>query len=100
MCRIVTLEGMSPPGKNRESSFKGYTKWLYVAGHETSSCYMVDTQSQGIWHKVQMRQEKLMIMQLQLDIRESGGNRRAKDQEEYEALAKCPGNTIQWTPTP
>ena len=47
-----------------------------------------------------MRQEKLMIMQLHLDIRESYGNRPAKDQEEYEALAKCHGNTIQWTPTP
>ena len=47
-----------------------------------------------------MRQAKLMIMQLQLDIRESGGNRPEKDQEEYEALAKCYGNTIQRTPTP
>ena len=28
MCRIATLEGKSPPGKNRESSCKGYTKWL------------------------------------------------------------------------
>ena len=46
-----------------------------------------------------MRQGKLMIMQLQLDIRESGGNRPAKDQE-YEALAKCHGNTIQQNPTP
>ena len=42
-----------------------------------------------------MRQEKIMIMQLQLDIRESLGNRPAKDQEEYEALAKCHGDTIQ-----
>ena len=41
-----------------------------------------------------------MINQLQLDIRESSGNRTAKDQEEYEALVKCHGNTIQWTPTP
>ena len=41
-----------------------------------------------------------MIMQLQLDIRESEGNRPAKDQEEYEALTKCHGDTIQWTPTP
>ena len=39
-------------------------------------------------------------MQLQLDIGESEGNRPAKDQEEYEALAKCHGNTIQETPTP
>ena len=38
-------------------------------------------------------------MQLQLDIREFGGKRPAKDQEEYEALVKCHGNTIQWTPT-
>ena len=41
-----------------------------------------------------------MIMQLQLDIRESWGNRQAKDQEEYEALVKCHGDTIQRTPTP
>ena len=61
---------------------------------------MADTQSQESRHKAQMRQAKLMIMQLQLDIRESGGNRPAKDQEEYEALAKCHGNTIQRTPGP
>ena len=47
-----------------------------------------------------MRQEKLMIMQLQLYIGKSGENRPTKDQEEYEALAKCHGNTIQRTPTP
>ena len=41
-----------------------------------------------------------MIMQLQLDIRESWGNRPTKDQEEYEALAKCHGDTIQRTPGP
>ena len=45
-----------------------------------------------------MRQEKLMIMQLQLDIRESEGNRPTKDQEEYEALAQSHGDTIQRTP--
>ena len=100
MCRIATLEGKSPLGKNKESSYKGYTKWLYVARHEKSSGYMADTQSQGSWHKDQMRQENLMIMQFQLDIREFEGNRTAKDQEEYEALAKCHGNTIQRTPTP
>ena len=71
-----------------------------MARHETSSGYMADNQSQGSWHKAQMRQAKLMIMQLQLDIRESRGNRPTKDQEEYEALAKCHGNTIQRTPTP
>ena len=32
--------------------------------------------------------------------RESRGNRPTKDQNEYEALVKCHGNTIQWTPTP
>ena len=47
-----------------------------------------------------MRQVKLMIMQLQLDIRESWGQRLAKDQEEYEALAQGHGDTIQRTPTP
>ena len=41
-----------------------------------------------------------MIMQLQLDIRESWGNKPAKYQEEYEALVKCHGDTIQQTPTP
>ena len=100
MCRIETLGGKSPLSKNRESSCKGYIKWLCMDRHETSSSYMADTQSQGSQHKAQMRQENLVIMQLQLDIRESGGNRPAKDQEEYEALAKCHGNTIQRTPTP
>ena len=47
-----------------------------------------------------MRQENLMIMQLQLDRRDSWGKRLAKDQEEYEAIAKCHGNTIQLTPMP
>ena len=41
-----------------------------------------------------------MIMHLQLDIGSPKGNRREKDQEEYEALVKCHGNTIQRTPTP
>ena len=40
-----------------------------------------------------MRQAQLMIMQLQLDIRETWENRPTKDQEEYEALAKCHGDT-------
>ena len=38
-----------------------------------------------------------MIMHSQLDIRESRGNGQHKVQEEYEALAKCHGNTIQQT---
>ena len=100
MCRIATLGGKSPPSKNKESSCKGYTKWLCVARHETSLSYMDDTQSQGSRHKAQMRQEKLMIMQLQLDIRESWGKRPEKDQEEYEALAQSHGGTIQRTPPP
>ena len=41
MCRIETLGGKSPPGKNRESSCKGYIKWLCMARHETSSSYML-----------------------------------------------------------
>ena len=41
-----------------------------------------------------------MIMQLQLDVRDSEENRPAKYQEEYEPLMKFHGNTIQWTPTP
>ena len=100
MCRIETLGGKSPLSKNMESSCKGYIKWLCVARHETRLGYMADTQSQRSRHKAQMRQEKLMIMQLQLDIRESWGNRPAKYQEEYEALAKCHGDTIQRTPRP
>ena len=39
-----------------------------------------------------------MIMQLQHDITKFWGNRPAKYQEEYEALAKCHGGTIQRTP--
>ena len=53
MCRIVTLGGKFPPGKNRESSYKGYTKWLCMATHEAILGYMVDTQSQGSRHKAQ-----------------------------------------------
>ena len=48
ICRIATLGGKSPPIKNQESSYKGYTKWLCMARHETSSGYMADTQSQGV----------------------------------------------------
>ena len=51
MCRIVTLGGKFPPGKNRESSCKGYIKWLCMARHETILGYMADTQSQGSRHK-------------------------------------------------
>ena len=41
-----------------------------------------------------------MIMQLQLDIRESQGNGQHKGQEDYEALAQIHGVNIQRTPTP
>ena len=51
--RIETLRGKSTLDKNRESSCKGYTKWLCVARHETSSGCMADTQSHGIWHNAQ-----------------------------------------------
>ena len=40
-----------------------------------------------------MRQAKLMIMQLQLDIRESPRNDQHKVQEEYESLAQGHGRT-------
>ena len=53
MCRIATLGGKSPPGKNRESSCKGYIKWLSMARQETISGYMAETQCQGSWHKSQ-----------------------------------------------
>ena len=45
-----------------------------------------------------MRQANLMIMQLQLDIKESWGNGQHKGKEEYEALAQSHGGTIQRTP--
>ena len=38
-----------------------------------------------------------MIIQLQLDIRESRGNGQHKGQEEYEDLAQSHGGTIQRT---
>ena len=41
-----------------------------------------------------------MIMQLQLDIRESRGKGQQKDQEEYEDLTQSHGDTIQRNPTP
>ena len=40
-----------------------------------------------------MRQAKLMIMQLQIDIRESWGNGQHKVQEEYESLAQGHGGS-------
>ena len=49
-----------------------------MARHETRSGYMAETQCKGSRYKAQIRQEKLMIMQLQLDIRESWGQRPAK----------------------
>ena len=46
MCRLMTLEGKSPPGKKRGIKLqKGY-KRDFLARHETSSGYMVDNQSQ------------------------------------------------------
>ena len=39
MCRITALGGKSPPGKNGESSYKRYIKWLCVARNETISGY-------------------------------------------------------------
>ena len=71
-----------------------------MARHETILGYMADTQSQGSRHNAQMRQEKLMIMQLQLDIRESRRNGQHKGQEEYEALVQNHGSTIKRTPEP
>ena len=40
-----------------------------------------------------------MIMQLNLDIRESWEKGQQKDQEEYRALVQRHGDTIQRTPT-
>ena len=53
MCRIMTLEGMSSPSKNGESSCKIYVKWIYVARHETISGYIAGNQSQGSQHEAQ-----------------------------------------------
>ena len=41
-----------------------------------------------------------MIMHSQLEMGSPEGNRPSKDQEEYEALMKCHGSTIQWNLTP
>ena len=53
MCRITTLGGKSPLGKNGESRCKGYIKWLCVARHETILGYISDNKSQGSQHKAQ-----------------------------------------------
>ena len=45
--------GENPLPVKRESSCEGYKKWLCMARHETSSGYMADNKSQGIWHKAQ-----------------------------------------------
>ena len=47
-----------------------------------------------------MRQEKIMIMQLQLDKRDSWGKGQQKYQGEHEALVQSHGDTIQRNPTP
>ena len=54
MCRIATLGGKSPLGKNGESSCKRYIKWLWMARHETSSGYMADNQIQGSRQRLNM----------------------------------------------
>ena len=41
-----------------------------------------------------------MIIQLQIDIRESQGKGQQKDQEKYEAVAQSHGGTIQRTTPP
>ena len=92
MCRISTLRGKSPPGKKGNQAakdIKNVSAWLDMR------------QDRAIWLKRNVReasiklnkQEKLMIMQLQLDIRESQGNGQHKVQEEYEALAQGHGGT-------
>ena len=53
-----TCVGYRHSGENllpvkRESSCKGYEKWLCMARHETSSGYMAETQRQGGRHKAQ-----------------------------------------------
>ena len=49
-----------------------------MARHETRLRYMPEYAMSGEPAKISIKQEKLMIMQLQLDIRESWGNRPAK----------------------
>ena len=41
--------GKVPSGKNRDSSCKGYIKWLCMARHETSLGYMDERQCKGSW---------------------------------------------------
>ena len=65
-----------------------------MARHETSSGYMAETQCQGSQHKAH---DNAFTTRYKGSPR---GNRPVEDQEEYEALAKCHGNTIQWNPTP
>ena len=47
MCRIATLGGKSLPDKNRESSYKGYIKWL---------CMEDMRQAWAIWLKHNVRE--------------------------------------------
>ena len=71
MCRTATLGGKSPPDKNRESSCKGYIKWLYMASHETSSGYMAEYAMSRVPAQSSIKQVKFMIMYSQLDMRDS-----------------------------
>ena len=64
------------------------------------SAWLDMRQARAIWLILKVREADIRLndvrkahVQLQLDIRESWENRLAKDQEQYEALAKCHGNT-------
>ena len=48
MCRIPTLGGNSPPGKNRESSCKGFIKH--------GSTWLDMRQARAIWLKLNVRE--------------------------------------------
>ena len=61
MCRIATLEGKSPPGKNRESRCKGYIKWLCMARHETGSAWIDMRQAQAIWLKLNVKEADVLL---------------------------------------
>ena len=52
MCRIATLEGKSPPGKNRESGYKGYTN---------GSAWLDMRQSWAIWLILKVREAGIRL---------------------------------------
>ena len=52
MCRIATLRGKSPPGKNREVSCKGY---------RNGSAWLDTRQARAIWLKLKVREADVRL---------------------------------------